>query len=335
MTGVPTLATVAAMAGVSPATASRVLTGSARVSPEVRDRVQSAIEELGYVRRRARRSMEAATRSGAVAVVICQPPARFFGESFFARLVSGAEEELAAHGRPLLVLSASEPTITSTGHYLTSGAVAGVVLVSASGRHPLTVTLPAAGVPVRCAGRPGGGLTAPFVDADNPGGARQVAEHLVLSGRRRAAVIAGPPDLPASADRLSSFVDTLTAAGLPTPVIAYGDFSLACGAHAMSWLLHRAPDLDAVFTASDSMAVGALQALRRAGRKVPDDVAVIGFDDAPLADQARPRLTTVRQPIEELGATAARLLVAQLDGAHDDDLGNPVLPTELIARDSS
>lgn len=333
MVSPPTLAQVAATAGVSPATASRVLTGSARVSAAARDKVQSAIEELGYVRRRAPHRVARGAPAGAIACVICEPPNRCFGEVFFARLVSGVQRHLADHDRPLLVLSATTPTLSSTAQYLAGGAVEGVVLVSAHGRHPLAVSLHAARIAVRCAGRPADGLAAAYVDVDNRGGAAQAAEHLLASGRRCIATIAGPPDLSASADRRHGFAQALNAAGLPGAYTAYGDFTFASGAHAMAWLLRRTPQIDAVFVASDAMAAGALQALRRAGRRIPDDVAIVGFDDAPIAEQTRPRLTTVRQPIEELGATAARLLLESLNG--QGEAKNLVLPTELVIRDSA
>ncbi len=116
--------------------------------------------------------------------------------------------------------------------------------------------------------------------------------------------------------------------------VAYGDFTHSSGVHAAQWLLRRMPHLDAVFAASDVMAAAAVQTLRRAGRRVPDDVAVIGFDDAPIARRTSPTLTTVRQPVEEFAALATRLLLMSMNSP-ESTRNNPVLPTELVVRESA
>jgi DNA-binding LacI/PurR family transcriptional regulator len=331
----PTLAQVAAAAGVSPATASRVLTGSVRVSTSARRQVHEAMANLGYVRRRAPRSARPnRPPTSAVAAVICEPPTRLFSDPFFPRVIAGAEEALARHAVPLLLVPTSGDTLAAIERYLISGAVDGVLLISAHSRHPLAVSLPAARVAVRCAGRPADAGHASYVDVDNRGGARRAVEHLLRRGCRSIATIAGPPDLSAAADRLTGYRDALDEAGVPPLPVAYGDFTQVSGAHAMGWLLHRVPHLDAVFVASDLMAVGAMHALHRANRRVPEDVAVIGFDDAPAARLTRPALTTVRQPVEELGELAAELLLAEIAG-HDVTRENPILPTELIIRETA
>jgi DNA-binding LacI/PurR family transcriptional regulator len=182
-------------------------------------------------------------------------------------------------------------------------------------------------------GRPLVASTLSYVDADNRDGARQAIDHLVKKGRRRIATIAGPPDVAPGVDRLAGYREALEHHGLePTPIV-YGDFTRPAGIHAMCRLLDHRPNLDAVFCASDLMAVGALHALRQSGRRVPDDVAVIGFDDLPLATYTQPTLTTVHQPVEEIGAVAARRLLSLMEGS---DAGpNPVLPTSLVVRQSA
>jgi DNA-binding LacI/PurR family transcriptional regulator len=329
----PTVTEVAAAAGVSAATVSRVLTGRVRVSTSARVQVHDAIARLGYVRHRAPRQTPTSAQDLTIAAVVCEPSARLFHDPFFARLFSGAEEALSRHGIPLLIMSTTRGTVNAATPFLTSGRVSGVLLVSAHAHNPVAISLSASRVVVRSAGRPPGGITVPYADVDNCDGARQAVEHLLLRGRRNIATIAGPPDLTAAADRLEGFRQAMTAAGIAGP-IAYGDFTAASGAHAMGWLLNRAPRLDAVFVASDGMAAGALQTLRRAGRRVPDDVAVVGFDDAPMAAYTTPALTTVRQPVEDLGATSAELILAGLAG-HDVRDNNPILPTELVVRASS
>jgi DNA-binding LacI/PurR family transcriptional regulator len=334
MSDQPTLTEVAAAAGVSPATASRVLTGTVRVSTSARRQVHDAIAQLGYVRRRAQRHAPQRTNQQTVAAVICEPTNRLFHDPFFPRLLNGAEEALARHGTPLLMVSATPTNAPHVTSYLLAGGVSAALLVSAHGRHPLAISLPASRIAVRSAGRLPAGIDVPFVDVDNRDGARQAVEHLLLRGRRSIAMIAGPPDLTAAADRLIGYRHAMEAAGRSAAPVAYGDFSHVSGAHAMGWLLNRMPRLDAVFVASDLMASGAIQALHRAGRRVPDDVAVVGFDDAPLARMVAPALTTIRQPVEDLGAIAADLLFAAASG-QDVDNHCPILPTELVIRDSS
>jgi DNA-binding LacI/PurR family transcriptional regulator len=321
----PTVTEVAAAAGVSAATVSRVLTGRVRVSTSARVSVHDAIAQLGYVRHRAPRRIDPRAAGLPVAAVVFEPAVRLFRDGFVARLLAGAEEELSTRGVPLITMSATRGTVSGATQFLTAGGVGGVLLVGAPAQHPITVSLAASGVPLRSAGRPE--LAVPFADVDNRDGARQAVEHLLLRGRRAIATIAGPPDSPAAADRLDGYRRAMIAAGRQ-PLIAYGDYTTPSGGHACAWLLDRTPRLDAIFVASDAMAAGALQALRKSGRRVPEDVAVIGFDDAPLAAFTTPALTTIRQPVEELGAVAAALLI---DPADD----NPILPTELVVRAST
>ena len=179
-----------AAAGVSAATVSRVLTGSVRVSTSARVQVHDAIARLGYVRRRAPRQAPTRALDQAFAAVICEPTARLFTDPFFPRLLGGAEEALTRNGVPLLIMSATPGTLSVTTPYLVAGGVTGVLLISAHGRHPLTVSLPAARMAVRSAGRPPYGVDLPFVDVDNFDGARQAVEHLMLRGRRTIATIA-------------------------------------------------------------------------------------------------------------------------------------------------
>jgi DNA-binding LacI/PurR family transcriptional regulator len=174
------------------------------------------------------------------------------------------------------------------------------------------------------------------VDVDNRRGAGSAVEHLIGQGRRRVATIAGPQDMPAGADRLAGYHETLARAGVAPDdgLVEVGDFTLEGGHAAMDRLLGRARDVDAVFAASDLMALGAIRALQAAGRRVPDDVAVVGFDDSPLAATAMPPLSSVRQPIEEMGREMTRLLLRTV--RHRDDAARRVIhDTSLIVRQSS
>jgi DNA-binding LacI/PurR family transcriptional regulator len=172
------------------------------------------------------------------------------------------------------------------------------------------------------------------VEADNRGGAREAVIHLVGRGHRRIATITGPMDMAVGQDRLDGYQDGLRAAGLPADpqLVEGGDFTEEGAAAAMRRLLEREPGLDAAFAASDLMAAGALRALKAAGRRVPGDVAVIGFEDS-TARYAEPQLTTVSQPVEEMGRQATRLLLAKVAG---EAAGmSVILETELVVRASA
>ena len=216
-----------------------------------------------------------------------------------------------------------------------------MLLLSLHGDDPLPRQLRDRGLPVVLGGRPAGGYAGAYVDVDNTGGARAGVAHLLERGRRRIATVTGPLDMMAGQDRLEGYRSALTDAGLGVEesLVEAGDFSEASGQRAMRALLAREPDLDAVFAANDLMAVGAMRALREAGRRVPDDVAVVGFDDSPLSRVTDPPLSTVRQPTDEMGRRMAELLLRLIatddDGAGGGEQLRPVLPTELVVRSSS
>ena len=328
-----TLADVARVAGVSCATASRVLTGSARVRPETRRQVELAMADLGYVRNRAPRS--ARTRTGSVAFVVCEENMRVFADPFFARMLWSVSRELVAEDMQLVLLTVHAPRdYRSVARYLRGGHVDGALFVSVHGRLPLE--LDQVGVPIVLAGRPmdpRSGLS--YVDADNVGGAERAVRHLLDHGRTSIATVAGPTDMNAGVDRLIGYRTALVAAGVSdSGLVAYGDFGRISGEHATNRILDRRPGVDAVFAASDLMATGVLRALRRSGRRVPDDVAVIGFDDSPLAQHTEPQLTTVRQPIDAMGARMVAELLT-LVGNGDKPPSGVVLDTELVLRDSA
>lgn len=346
----PTLDEVAALAGVGRGTVSRVVNGSAHVSPKARAAVERAIAQLGYVPNRAARAL-VTRRTDSVALVVSESEARVFAEPFFAGIVRGISAGLQDTPMQLwLAMAQSQAERERVEHHLTSQHVDGVLLLSLHDADPLPGLLEARGLPTVLGGRPArmlagelgtagatGGPPAAewFVDIDNIGGGRQAVVHLLRSGRRRVATIAGPQDMGAGLARLAGYRDACTRAGrlVDEGVIAYGDFSEPSGAAAMAQLLERRPDLDAVFAASDLMAAGALRVLREAGRRVPEDVAVVGFDDSTLAQQTSPPLTTVHQPVEEMGRQMARQLVARIRGERPE---RPyvLLDTHLVVRGS-
>jgi DNA-binding LacI/PurR family transcriptional regulator len=328
----PTLAEVARLAGVSIATASRVINNSAPVSSTARQQVREAAIRLGYVRQRAAPVRPHSSIRSVVAVA-CTNQTRFFADPFFARLINSASNTFAAYDIPLTVLAATDERMPTVERYLHSGHVDAVLLLADHGRYPLSSSLAASGKPVVLVGRPLQPTRLSYVDADNRGGAGKAVEYLIRHGRRAIATIAGPPDMAVGADRLAGYRDAIAGAALTEAGIAYGDWSHASGVHAMGRLLDQRPGLDAVFVASDIMAAGALHALRQAGRRVPDDVAVVGFDDLTLAQRTSPPLTTVRQPVEQFGSLAAQYVMVAMDG--EDPGEATVLPTTLIARESA
>ena len=333
--GPVTLEQVARVANVSRATVSRVVNGDRRVGQPVRAAVETAVRDLGYVPNRAARSL-VTRRSDSVAVVIPEPTTQLFGDPFFPRVLRGISDQLAEEAMQLILLMpqgrADEARVE---RYLEAGHTDGVLLISLHGGDPLPAGLRRHGVPLVVGGRPpGDGFT--YVDVDNRGGASSAVGHLVDIGRRRIATIAGPLDMAVGADRLAGYRERRAAAGMDADaaLVEGADFTHDGGRAAMERLLRREPSLDAVFVASDLMAIGAVAALRAAGRSIPDAVAVVGFDDSQLATTTEPALTSVRQPIEEMGREMTRLLVEEIR-----DPGRPprrvILDTELIVRGSS
>jgi DNA-binding LacI/PurR family transcriptional regulator len=334
----PRLADVARQAGVSSATASRVLTGSARVSPETRQEVENAIAQLGYVRNRAARS-PGSRRVGSIAFVACEDNARVFSEPFFPLMLRSVSRELAARDIQLMLLTVHSPRDYRTAaRYLRSGHVDGALLASMHGGRPFD--LHGLGIPVVLIGRPfgegeGDGGKISYVDADNVGGAKMAVQYLLKTGRATVATVAGPPDMAPGVDRLLGYRATMDDAGLADPgLIVFGDFGPISAEHGLYRLLDRRPKIDAVFVASDRMAAGALHALHRTGRRVPEDVAVVGFDDSPLAQHTYPKLTTVRQPVEAMGSRLATVLLALISRVGREPT-HVVLDTELIVRQSA
>jgi DNA-binding LacI/PurR family transcriptional regulator len=331
----PKLADVARLARVSSATASRVLTGSAQVSPQTRHKVEEAMASLGYVRNRAPRGGAPTRRAGSIAFVVCEENVKLFADPFFARMLWSISKELASADLQVVLLALhSSKTFDTGSRYLRSGHVDGAVIVSMHGRLPLNPE--SLGIPVVFIGRPmPGGEELSYVDADNLGGAQRAVRHLIDGGRSQVATIAGPPDMAPGVDRLLGYRKAMTSAGLDDRgLIVYGDFSPASGEHALHRLLDRRPNIQAVFAASDLMAAGALRALHGSGRRVPYDVAVVGFGDEMLAQHTDPPLTTMRQPIDAMGAQAAREVLARIAKPSRDPC-HVVLDTELVLRDSA
>ncbi|MFK4594099.1 LacI family DNA-binding transcriptional regulator [Streptomyces pristinaespiralis] len=330
-----TIHDVAREAGVSRGTVSRVLNGGHYVSPAAQTAVNNAIRRTGYVVNRHARSLITG-RSDSVAFLLTEPQERFFEDPNFNVLLRSCTQALASQDIPLLLMIAgSEDERRRNLRYIQAGHVDGVLLVSSHSGDPVAGELQAAGVPVVACGKPlGQQARIGYVAADDREGARDMVRYLHASGRRRIATVSGPPDTPGGVERLAGYRETLAECGLPADdlLIATGDYSRASGEQAAELLLRRAPDIDAVFVASDLMAQGVLDALARAGRRVPEDIAVGGFDDSPAAVSTRPALTTIRQPWDRISKEMVRMLLARIGGEEPAAL---ILPTELVRRDSA
>lgn len=328
----PTIREVAAAAGVSRGTVSRVLNDGQWVSPSARAAVEKAILATGYRANQHARSLVTG-RANSVAFLLTEPQHRLFADPTFPILLRGAAEALTARGMTLILLVASTPSEReNVSHYVGAGHVDGVLLISSHEDDPLLGQLLSQGIPTVTCGIPlGYAGRVPSVSVDEQGGARAMVAHLRSRGRRRVAMITGPLDTPGGRFRLEGYREEL-GAEFDDALVAHGDYTAESGTAAMQELLQRAPDLDAVFAASDLMASGALVALRRAGRRVPQDVAVGGFDDSGLAATLDPALTTMRQPFDLISAEMVAVLLDVADGGAGKSV---TLPAQLVVREST
>ncbi|GAA1710718.1 LacI family DNA-binding transcriptional regulator [Isoptericola hypogeus] len=311
--GSPTLDDVARTAGVSRSTASRAVNGGERVSPEAQSAVDDAVARLGYAPNRAARSL-VTRRTDSIALVVPEPDARILTDPFLAGVLRGVSEGLTGTELQLVLLLARPGE--RPGHiarYLRSGHVDGVIVASHHEGDQIEPELIRSRMPAVFVGRPFDTQSLRFVDVDNAAGGAVATARLVARGCRRIATITGPLDMTAALDRFDAWQRTLADAGLPAGAVAHGDFTVSGGAAAMEKILVTQPDVDGVFVASDLMATGALQVLREAGRRVPDDVALVGFD-ALGAERTTPRLTTVLQPVVEMVSAATSTLLDMVDG---------------------
>ena len=317
---------------MSRGTVSRVLNGGHYVSPVTLDAVNRAIKKTGYVVNQHARSL-VTQRSESVAFILSEPTERLFADPNFAVLLRGCTQALAEHDIGLFVcIAASHSERTRIARFIAAGHVDGALLVSAHAGDPLLGLLSSASVPCVAVGAPlGFESKVSYVAADERGGARTMVEYLRQAGRTRIATITGPLDTSGGRGRLEGYRDVI-GGSFDESLVDEGDYSQNSGERAMTKLLERRPDLDAVFVASDVMAIGALNALRRAGRRVPEDVAIGGFDDSSAAVAARPALTTIRQPYHRISSEMVRLLLGAISG---DEPSAVVLPTELVRRGSA
>lgn len=339
----PTLESVARAAGVSRATVSRVVNGIRNVDPAIQEAVQRAVVAVGYVPNRAARSL-VTRRTGLVAMVLSEARhhafdgpflSTVFTDPFFGRALGGLLGVLRPLGAHLLLrLVDTDDARTQLLADLRHGQLDGVALISLNAEDPLPGLLAEARQPVVLFGRPAQPLALSYVDIPQREAAGLAADHLVERGRRHVACISGPPNTPAGQDRLAGFRTAMARHGRAYVPSVESDFTHDGGERAMIRLLDEHPDTDGVFAGNDLMAQGATLALRERGRRVPDDVAVVGFDDSSAALACRPQLTTVRQPLEEMAAEMARLLLDRIDRP-DRDVASVIFDPTLVIRRST
>jgi DNA-binding LacI/PurR family transcriptional regulator len=331
----PTLEDVAAAAGVSRSTASRAINGGSRVSPDAQAAVDAAVQRLRFTPNRAARTL-VTHRANSIALLIPEPDDRVSGDPFFAQVIQGLGQALGQTEFQLMLLMARKgQDADRTIRYLRHGHIDGAVVVSHHQVDEIEQTLLSTRMPCVFVGRP---WYLPdqlsYVDTDNRLGAQLATRHLLERGRRRIGTVAGPADMIAAVDRAAGWSDALSDNGLPAAAIAHGDFTTDGGAVATRVLIERFPDLDAIFVANDLMAVGALSVLRAAGRAVPGDVALVGYDNGAVALVTDPPLTTVVNPVVQMARTAGLVLLDRI--LRDEPLHPPTMfPPELIVRSSS
>jgi DNA-binding LacI/PurR family transcriptional regulator len=326
----PTIRQIAAQAGVSRSTVSRVINGGHWVSPDARQAVEEAILATGYTANHHARSL-ATGRAGSLAFLLTEPQQLLFDDPTFALLLRGAAEALAQRSMTLVLLVAGTPAEReSVAQFLSAGHVDGVMLISSHESDPLLDQLIEVGIPTVCCGLPlGHERELSTISVDEVASARAMAAHLVAQGHRRIGMITGPDDTPGGRYRLVGFREEL-GDRFDESLVEVGDYSYESGVAAMMRMLEH--DVDAVFAASDRMAAGAIAAARRAGRRVPEDIAIAGFDDSGLAATHEPPITTMRQPWDQISAQMVAVLLEVIAGASPRSV---ILDTELVVRESA
>jgi LacI family transcriptional regulator len=329
-----TLEDVARLSEVSRSTVSRVINNHPNVSQEVRQRVLKVIQETGYLPHLAARSL-ASQRSRILGLVFPRSVAAFFADPYFPRFTQGVAQACNQNDYTLslFIFYSPEderklfPRISHRGH------LDGVIVQATTANDPIFSTIRNGSIPCVFAGRAPNSKGFSFVDVDNETGAYTAVSHLLQLGRKRIATITGPLDQTAGMDRKQGYIKALQDRGriVENELIASGDFSRISGYNAARALLPQSPD--AIFVASDVMALGALQAIQEEGLKVPDDIAIVGFDDLPPARSSSPPLSTIRQPIMRLGVKAVEMLLDIIESGNQSPQ-RMIFDTELVIRES-
>jgi LacI family transcriptional regulator len=331
-----TIEQIAQLASVSRSTVSRVLNNHPNVRAAVRDRILQVIDEHGYAPQAAARSL-ASQRTNVIGLLIPLNTDVVFSDPFFNHVIQGITEACNAHGYFLMLSMVTDDMKQSFyQRILRSRQFDGVILLSNHTDDPILPQLLKDQMPMVLVGRHPFIEDVSWVDVENREGARRAVTHLIELGHRRIGTITGSLNLVAAADRRDGYLQALADAELPVlpELIVEREFTHESGQAAMRQLLALAEPPTAVFVASDIMALGALSAIQEAGLRVPEDISIVGFDDLPATSSANPPLTTVHQPIYEMGLAAARLLIEQLDRRRQET-AQVHMPAQLVVRHSS
>ena len=330
--GRPTIFDVARVSGVSYSTVSRVVNGLPNIRPETRRRVEAAMAELGYVAHLSARAL-ATGRSNQIGLLVQQ-----LEDFFFLGIVAGVDRAVMAAGYDLLLCTTHDRREKETAYVarLTHGMVDGLLVLMPRSLPDYLDGLLASRTPFVLIDYDEGAPGCDVVNAANRDGAHAAVAHLVALGHRRIAIVTGAPETGSTHERVAGWRDALLQTGLPAPdaLQVPGDFEEVRGCQAAHELLALPEPPSAIFASNDRAAFGVLRAARERGLRVPDDLSVVGFDDEPAAAHTGPGLTTVRQPLREMGTVGVERLLARM--RHPDAPAELVLlPTELVVRGST
>ena len=329
-----TLEEVAKLAGVSRSTVSRVINEDPNVRIETRERVNAVIQKANYQPSMAARRL-AGGRSGIFGLVIPMGVARLFSEPYFPTLLQSVSSTCKSLNHTIMLwLAEPEYERRMMSQILDNDLLDGVIVSSMAVGDPIVSALIDSSLSFVLIGRYPEERVVHYVDVDNRACAMQIVQHLIASDRRRIGVITGPQDMMVSLDRLEGYKRALQEAGLEIDecLIMDGNFTDIGAEKCTEALLER--EVDAIFASSDLMAVGALRVLKQKGVRVPETVAVVGFDDAPFAETTDPPLTTIRQPTAQLGSTAVEMLIKLVEGSEPIP-AQVILPAEMVVRASA
>ena len=332
----PTIKDVAAYAGVSVTTVTNVLHGRGhRFSEETRQKVLRAVEALGYRPNQVARSL-VRRRSYTLGVVVEHFRGALLGNPYFSTLLDGVLAEAVQAGYQLKIIALTSSDIEHVRQRTEDGSIDGAILAAPLHQSPLLQWAQECPLPCVVAGSSPRDLHAACVDVDDENAVYQGVKWLIAQGHRRIAFIAGPVNYWSAHQREQGYLRALSEAGIfvTSHWIRRGNYSTESGRWAMEKLLQVRPPFSAVVCCNDWMALGALEALRRRGICVPEEISVMGFDDVEAAAVASPPLTTIRQPVREIGMRAAKLLIQQIEsGTRTPE--RVIFPGELVQRDST
>ena len=327
-----TIADVAARAGVSKTTVSRVLNGKGEVDEATAARVGRVIDELGYVPS-ARAVGLARGRTRIVGMLVPSLTWPWMGE-----VLQGVVDVVETEGYGLLLFTCNrgDESMRQFASQVSAKSFDGLLVIEPEGTLDYIAGLHARGLPVVLIDDRANRPLFPSVATTNRSGGQAAGAHLLDLGRRRPLVITGLKRFGCTQERLDGFAEAYAGADLPLDptLVVEGDFTFDCAQQAVKRMIGAGVEFDAVFAHNDLSAAGAMQAVRESGRRVPEDVAVVGFDDLPLAATTEPPLTSVRQPLREMGEAAARMLLAHFDGAALPQ-SPTIIPTTFTVRGST